>query len=289
MSTAPSRQPAAAPPGRFRRAMTTVGLIAFAQLDLVRDCIAFVGGMALLLRDVFKRLGGALLAPKAKLGRASLFSQMMRVGVRSIPIVILVQTFIGIILALQMAPTLQAYGQVERTADIVAIAVFRELGPLISAIVLSGFAGASIAAELGAMVEGEEIKALRAVALNPVQFLVVPRVLATTVMLVALAVVADVVGVLGGLFTAVAVLNIDDQTYISATQLSLKHRDFLTGLVKAGVFGLLISLIACYEGLNVRGGAEGVGRATTGTVVKSIVALIATDCLFTAVFYAYGL
>jgi phospholipid/cholesterol/gamma-HCH transport system permease protein len=200
-----------------------------------------------------------------------------------------VQVFIGIILALQMAPTLEAYGQLQRVADIIGIAIFRVLGPLISAIVLSGFAGASIAAEIGAMVESEEVKALEAHAINPIRFLVVPRVVATVVMLVGLSVLADVVGVFGGLLTGWTVLDIEPRVYIDATQAALKTKDFLTGLVKAVVFGVLISVIACYEGLTVSGGAVGVGRATTATVVKSIVSLIAVDTVFTTLFYLFGL
>jgi phospholipid/cholesterol/gamma-HCH transport system permease protein len=200
----------------------------------------------------------------------------------------MVQTFIGIILALQMAPTLRAYGQIERIADIVGIAVFRELGPLLSGIVLSGFAGASIAAELGTMVEGEEIKALRAAALNPVRFLVMPRFIATVVMLTLLIVIADVVGVFGGFITATSVLNISADRYIAATRAAVIPKDFLSGLCKGPIFGLLISMIACYEGLNVSGGAEGVGRATTNTVVKCIVALISADVVVTALLYAFG-
>ncbi len=167
--------------------------------------------------------------------------------------------------------------------------MFRELGPLLSGIVLSGFAGASIAAELGTMVEGEEIKALRAHALNPIRFLVVPRFLATVLMLIMLTVIADAVGLFGGFLTGTFILDIDPQQYLSYTRDAVVPRDFITGLAKAGVFGLMISMIACYEGLNVTGGAEGVGRATTSTVVKSIVALITADVLFTAVFYAFGI
>ncbi|MHC4796999.1 MAG: MlaE family ABC transporter permease [Planctomycetota bacterium] len=137
--------------------------------------------------------------------------------------------------------------------------------------------------------ESEEIKALRAHALNPIRFLVVPRFLATVIMLVCLAILADVVGVLGGLCTAWGVLDIPPRKYLHFTQAALVYKDFFTGLIKAGVFGVLISMIACYEGLNVTGGAEGVGRATTATVVKSIVALIATDCVFTAIFYLFEL
>src|SRR5690606_5870313 len=123
-------------------------------------------------------------------------------GVRSIPIVMLVQVFIGLILALNLAPTLKLYGQIEQVATVVAIAILRELGPMITAVLLSGFAGASIAAELGAMVEGEEIKAMRAHALDPIRFLVVPRVLATAVMMVGLVIIANICGVAGGLLTS---------------------------------------------------------------------------------------
>jgi phospholipid/cholesterol/gamma-HCH transport system permease protein len=201
----------------------------------------------------------------------------------------LVEVFIGSILALQLAPTLESYGQIQMVANVVAIAIVRELGPLITAIVLSGFAGASIAAEIGAMVEGEEIKALRAHAINPIRFLIVPRLLATTLMIVGLAVIADVIGVIGGFLTSWMALGITPETYFQSTQAALVVRDFLTGLVKAAVFGAMIAMIACHAGLTVRGGAVGVGNATTQTVVKSIVAIIGMDAVFTAVFYAFGL
>ena len=261
-------------------------------LNTVRSAgtfVRFVGGLNQLAADAARWTFRGIFSQHVKLGRTALATQMVRVGVRSIPIIVLVQTFIGIILALQLAPTLESYGQLERVADVVAIAMFRELGPLISAVVLSGFAGASIAAELGAMVEAEEIKALRAHALNPVHFLVVPRYLATVMMLTGLAVIADVVGVIGGLGTAWFILDIRPGVYLDFTQQALQAKDFYTGLIKAGVFGFLISMIACYEGLTVTGGAVGVGRATTATVVKSIVALIAFDCVFTTMFYLFKL
>src|SRR5262249_20870321 len=158
-------------------------------------------------------------------------------------------------------------------------------GPLITAILLTGFAGASIAAELGAMVEGEEIKALRAQALDPIRFLVAPRVIAATLMMVALSIVADIVGAFGGFLSAVFELVIPAWTYITNTQAAITTSDYFTGLFKSGVFGLIVATLACHEGLSVKGGAEGVGRATTTTVVKSIVSLIGADCIFTAVFY----
>src|SRR3989440_6745608 len=134
---------------------------------------------------------------------------MVRVGVRSIPIVMLVLFCIGSILALQMAPVLKEYGAVEQTANIISIAVFRELGPLVSAIVLTGFAGASIAAEIGTMVVSEEVEALEAQAISPVRFLVLPRVLATMVMMVCLAVVGDLMGAVGGMTVSRWFLGVD--------------------------------------------------------------------------------
>lgn len=272
----------------WRRVPERVGGVISSAIDSLRATISYVGGVLQLLLDVIARVRRGLTTRGARISGDALIRQAVRVGVRSIPIIVLVQLFIGIILALNMAPTLASYGQIEAVADVVAIAIFRELGPLITGIVLSGFAGASIAAELGTMVEGEEIKALRAHALDPIRFLIVPRVLATTVMTIGLAIVADVVGVTGGFITGVFILDISPQTYIDNTQAILTNRDYLTGLFKAAVFGVIIAGLASYEGLNVRGGAEGVGRATTATVVKTIVALIGADCVFTAVFYKLG-
>jgi phospholipid/cholesterol/gamma-HCH transport system permease protein len=276
-------------PGRITAGIIAVGQATQRACRRLVDNVRYLGGIGYLIGDTFRWMARGLHNRRARVSPSVLAAQMVRVGVRSIPIIILVQTFIGIILALQLAPTMQDYGSIEKIAVIVGIAMFRELGPLLSAVVLSGFAGASIAAELGAMVEAEEIKALRDHALNPIRFLVVPRCLATVVMLVGLAIVADVVGVLGGLFTSWLVLDVPPLIYLDQTYLAVVYRDFFTGLVKAGVFGLEISMIGCYEGLNVRGGAEGVGRAPTATVVKSIVALIATDCVFTSVFYLFKL
>jgi len=271
------------------RAVEAIGEGTLRRLNDAVGFFEFIGGAVLLVGETASWVVRSLFLREVRFGREHLFAQMVRVGVRSIPIVSLVQIFIGIILALQMAPTLRDYGQVQRVADIVAIAVFRELGPLLSGIVLSGFAGASIAAEIGAMVEGEEIKALRATALNPVRFLVMPRILATVIMLTLITVIADVVGVLGGFLTGTMILDLDSTQYLNFTRDALTNKDFLTGLAKAAVFGVMISVIACYEGLNVTGGAEGVGRATTNTVVKCIVALISADVVFTAIFYAFGL
>ena len=252
--------------------------------------VSYVGGMALLLGQTAGWAWRGLFSPKVRLGRQALAFQMVRVGVRSVGIVCLVQLFIGVILALQMAPALAEWGQEGGIANIIGLAGFRMLGPIITAVVLSGFAGASIAAELGTMVVAEEIEALQAHALNPVRFLVVPRVLATFVMTILLTIIADWVIALGGYVTARAVLSPEVYAgYWQRMRDELRVREFVSGLIMAGAFGLLIGLIACYEGLRVRGGAEGVGRATTMTVVYSIVGVVGVACVFTMIFYVFGL
>jgi phospholipid/cholesterol/gamma-HCH transport system permease protein len=288
MSAAPERLRATAARQSRRAGIEALGRLVRAAGAALCRAVLYVGGIVGLFLAIAQRVLRAARGGPYRISGESLVQQAVRVGVRAIPIIVLVQIFIGIILALNLAPTLETYGSLERVADVVAIAVFRELGALISAFILSGFAGASIAAELGAMVEGEEIKALKAHALDPIRFLVVPRVIATTLMLLGLTVIADVVGVLGGFLTGVLVLDLNPTAYIDQTRAALSLHDYFTGLFKGGVFGAIIASLACYEGLNVTGGAEGVGRATTTTVVKSIVCLIGADCVFTAVFYVVG-
>ena len=272
-----------APSGTDRNVIEALGARLLAALR-------YVGGLATMF---FWTLRWALLgvfSPRVPMRGKALAEQMVRVGVRSLGIVALVQVFIGVILALQMTPPLKPWGQVDKVSNIIGVAGFRMLGPIITAVVISGFAGASIAAELGTMVVAEEIEAMEAIALNPIRYLVVPRVLATFVMMILLTVIADLMIALGGFVASRLVLGPDVYVgYWTRMRDQLQYRDFFTGLIQAGVFGILISLIACYEGLRVRGGAEGVGRATTMTVVHSIVAIIAAACAFTMIFYAYNL
>lgn len=233
-------------------------------------------------------VGRSLVTNSGRLDPDEICAQIIRLGVRSIFIVTLMCAAVGSILGLQMAPPLEDMGQVELVPNIIAVAVLRELGPLIAAIVMIGFAGASIAAEIGTMVIGEEIEALEVHALNPIRLLIVPRILATTVSMVSLAVMADVVAIAAGMALGLVVLKIPIGTYLTNTFNQVEPIDFVTGLLKAGVFGLFIGLIACSNGLRVTGGASGVGDATTKTVVQSIVAIILADLIFTMVFYAIG-
>jgi phospholipid/cholesterol/gamma-HCH transport system permease protein len=247
-----------------------------------------IGGVSYLLVDVAGWIARAVVGKRVRFGRTALITQIVRVGVLSTGIVVLVSACIGVILALQMAPPLEEFGQVDKTANIIGVAVFRELGPLIAAIVLTGFAGASIAAEIGTMVVGEEIEALEAHALDPVRFLVVPRVLATTVALILLTVIGDLVSVIAGGAVGVFGLGVPFELYKQNTLSQLEVSDFTTGLIKAGVFGAILGGIACHNGLKVTGGAAGVGRATTDTVVQTIVTVTFADLIFTAIFYVLG-
>ncbi len=252
--------------------------------------VGFIGAVGLLLKNVVTLTPRLVTAPRGrKLAWQNLWYQMYRVGVRSIGVVGLVTFCIGAILALQIGPILEDYGAASQLPTIIGIAMFRELGPLIGAIVLTGFAGASIAAELGTMAVAEELKALRSHAISPIRFLVVPRVLATTVMTVCLATFADAMGIVGGAFTSYLALGMSPSVYITQTFEAVELFDLLTGLFKAGVFGAIIGALPCYLGMNVRGGASGVGAATTNTVVISIVALVCVDLLFTFVFYTLEL
>ena len=250
--------------------------------------LELVGSITLLGGLVLKWLHRTLVARQARFGFPAAVAQMVRVGVRSISIVMLVSGCIGIILALQTSPSLRDFGQTDKVANLIAVAVFRELGPLVAAIVLTGFAGASIAAEIGTMVVGEEIEALESMALDPVRFLVVPRVLAATISLVMLAVIGDLTSVIMGGVMGVFVLEIPYELYKSNTINQLKLSDFTTGLFKAGVFGTILGLIACHNGLRATKDAAGVGRATTDTVVQTVVSVVLADVLFSWLFYSCG-
>ncbi|MFT3685231.1 MAG: ABC transporter permease [Phycisphaerales bacterium] len=257
--------------------------------ELMLDVIDRVGAAVLLLRESVRWIWRSMTRKKVRLGRPAIVSQLVRVGVRSVFIVSLVSGCVGLILVLQMAPPLDQFGSKDLAANILGVAILRELGPLIAAIVLTGFAGAAIAAELGTMVVGEEIEALEAQALNPVRFLVIPRVLATIAGLAVLSIISNVMAIGAGYAIGVLAVGIPGQTFWDNLLQQAKTVDFITGMVKSLVFGLLIGLIACTNGLRVSGGAAGVGKATTETVVQSVVCIVIADLIFTVIFFALNL
>jgi phospholipid/cholesterol/gamma-HCH transport system permease protein len=201
--------------------------------------------------------------------------QMVLAGFNALPIVSLISFFLGIVLAFQGAYQLEKFGAGYFVAALVGVSMTRELGPLITAIVVAGRSGSSFAAELGTMKVG----------LNSVKYLVVPKYLAMLLMMPCLTLVSDLSGILGGTVFGIYQLDQTFSMYVLATQEALVMRDISTGLVKSIVFGVIITKVGCYEGFSVRGGAEGVGRSTTSSVVVSIFLVILADLLFTALFY----
>jgi phospholipid/cholesterol/gamma-HCH transport system permease protein len=248
----------------------------------------FIGGITGLLVDVLEWFLKSLTRKDVRFGRAALVAEIVRIGTRSVGIVCLVCGCIGLILALQMEPPLAAFGQTDKIANIIGVAVLRELGPLIAAIVLTGFAGAAIAAELGTMVVGEEIEALESQALNPIRFLALPRVIATVLSLVLLTIIGDVIAIVAAGVVSIKLLDVPYELYLANTLDQVVIADFTTGLLKAAVFGTILASVACYNGFKVTGGAAGVGKATTDTVVQTVVTIVIADLVFTAIFFQLG-
>ena len=211
--------------------------------------------------------------------------QCKKAGYDSFPIVSVVALFIGFIFALQSAYFMQRIGSEMYIASLVALAIVRELGPVIAALVVAGRVGASNTAELGSMQVTEQIDALETMATNPVKYLVVPRFVALSIMLPVLTLYANMIGIMGSYMICVWKLGITSSMYMNITFNSLLYKDLFTGLFKSWIFGMLIALISCHEGFNVSGGAEGVGKATTRCVVFTFIMIIAADCFFTALFY----
>ncbi|NNG48056.1 MAG: ABC transporter permease, partial [Deltaproteobacteria bacterium] len=203
--------------------------------------------------------------------------QMEEVGIKSMPVVLVTATFTGMVLALQSWEGFQRFQATSFVGSVVALSITRELGPVFAGLIVSGRVGASMAAELGTMKVTEQIDALVTLATNPVKYLVVPRVVASTLVLPVLVIFADLVGILGGYFVSVYLLGANPYVYTDKTYQYLQFWDIYTGLVKAAVFGFLIALISCYNGFIAEGGAEGVGRATTRAVVASSITVLVSD------------
>src|SRR3989338_3691572 len=243
-----------------------------------------VGSVLRLFFDtIFWLVAGPLKNKSAK--KDSIFSQMVFAGVGSMAIASFVSFFTGIVIAMQSAYQFSRFGANIYVAPMVSVGLARELGPVLTALVVAGRVGAAITAELGTMKVTEQIEALDTMALNPIRFLVVPRFLSLLVMLPCLVIFADIVGIFGGFLVCVFNLRLDPYRYLTFSFQFMAWKDVWTGLVKSVVFGITISMIGCYMGLNTKGGAEGVGRSTTLSVVTSFVLIVLFDCVLTGVFY----
>ncbi len=210
--------------------------------------------------------------------------QMDRIGFGSLFIVILTGIFTGMVLALQMSVQLEAFGATQYVGRVVSASVIRELGPVLASLMVAGRVGAGIASELGSMAVTEQIDALKAEGTDPIKKLVVPRLLACLVMIPALTAITDAVAVFGGFVIAVFTLRVDGTFYWTSVFYVLDPKDFVSGLVKPLVFGFIIAMIGCFSGFRVSGGTEGVGRATTQSVVAASILILATDFFITKFF-----
>ncbi len=253
----------------------------------VLNALAYLGSLATLsARAVYYTVVAPFRGKPIRMQRA--ITQAMQVGVRALPILSLITFFIGLILALQAAYELKRFGALNFVASAVAISMSRELGPLITAIVVIGRSGSAFAAEIGTMKVTEELDALETMAINPVHFLVTPKFIAMAVMLPCLTTWANAMGVLGGLVFGVGKAGFTPLGYLHATIDALFLRDIVSGLIKSFMFGITITAVGCQEGLSTGAGAEQVGRSTTSAVVISIFLVIAVDLIFTALFYFLG-
>ena len=217
----------------------------------------------------------------------SSIEQMVVIGVNSIPLIAMLSMIVGMILALQGAYVLRPFGALIYVADLVGVTMTRELSPLVTAIIVTGRSGSAFAAEIGTMKVSEEIDALVTIGLNPIKFLVVPKLLAIIVMLPCLTMISNVVSMGGGLLVGVTLFKLGAVRYVNQTIGALILQDIVTGLIKSFVFAIIIALVGCYEGFQVEGGAEGVGTHTTASVVKSIVFIILADLIVTAFFFFF--
>ncbi|HTO52803.1 MAG TPA: MlaE family lipid ABC transporter permease subunit [Myxococcota bacterium] len=232
--------------------------------------------------------GGAIREPR-RIPWREVLSLMERAGADALPIIALITFLVGLVSAFQGAITLHRYGADIFVADGIAIGMTREFGPLMVAIVAAGRSGAAFAAELGTMRVSEEVDALRTIGLDPFPYLVLPRVIALAAMVPILTLLGDAVAIMGGATVGVFGLDLTFTAYLTETRLRLTFWNIFTGLIKSLAFAIAIGLIGCKWGLATRGGAEGVGRATTSAVVTMLFSLVIVDAAWTLVFYAWDI
>ena len=215
---------------------------------------------------------------------ADLIQQSDFIGVGSLPIVVLTGMFTGIVLALNSAKTLEEFGSLSLTGQLVSFSMVRELGPVLTSLMVAGRNASGMASELGSMNVTEQIDAMRALGTDPYKKLVTPRVIATVFMMFFLTIISDLVGLIGGWIISFAMLGLNSYQYWNSAYQVLKYTDVSTGLVKPLVFGFIIATVGCYYGMTTKGGTQGVGRSTTQAVVWSSILILATDAVLTQLF-----
>ncbi len=215
-----------------------------------------------------------------------ILKQMLDIGYYSLPVVGLTAIFTGAVLALQSYTGFSRFNAESSIATVVVISITRELGPVLAGLMVAGRVGAAMAAEIGTMRVTEQIDALTTLSTNPFKYLIAPRVLAGVLMLPCLVLVADIIGVYGGYLVGIHKLDFSPNSYLKNTLDYLENKDVISGLVKASVFGFIIALMGCYHGFHSRGGAQGVGQATTNAVVSASILILLTNYIITELFFA---
>lgn len=241
----------------------------------MKEIIKSLGNYALLILEVISDIY------KNGPQRKELYRQIIRIGSDSIPIVVLTALTTGMVLALQTAYGLNRFGAKNYIGNVVGLGLVRELGPVLSAVMVCGRVGAGTTAEIASMVVTEQVDAIKALGANPISKLVTPRILAAIIAMPLLVMVADAIGIYGGLLVGVLDLKITAYTYYRSILYTLRIRDLLEGLFKSAVFGFFILSIACYKGLNVKGGTEGVGLQTTSTMVTGSITIFVVNFFLT--------
>ena len=254
------------------------------------DSLAAVGRTVLGACSATGRLGVFALSGLSHLVRPPFYARLflralLEIGYFSLPVVALTAVFTGMVLALQSFTGFSRYSAESAIPNIVVLSITRELGPVLAGLMVAGRIGAAMAAELGTMRVTDQIDALTTLSTNPMKYLVTPRLLAGIIALPALVVVADILGVLGGFIVSTLKLGFNDATYLHNTWTFMQTGDVISGLVKASVFGFIITLMGCYQGYNSRGGAQGVGSATTAAVVSASILILAIDYILTELFF----
>jgi phospholipid/cholesterol/gamma-HCH transport system permease protein len=245
----------------------------------LRDAAERTGELAVLTRRAFV----AVLTPPYEIGQW--IRQMEQIGVRSLGVAAITTIFTGMVLALQTALSLPALGVKYYIGSVVSKSLVRELGPVLTALIVGGRIGSGMTAEIGTMKVTEQIDALRSMAADPVRKLVAPKLAATLIMLPALTIIGDFLGVLGGLIVATFTLDLAPGLYLNDVFGSLTLGDVGSGIAKSFFFAYFIAIVGCYNGLNTKGGADGVGRATTNTVVLAAILVLVSDFFLTKLFY----
>jgi phospholipid/cholesterol/gamma-HCH transport system permease protein len=218
--------------------------------------------------------------------RRQILRQMMEIGYYSLPVVGLTAIFTGMVLALQTYTGFARFSAEAAIPNVVVVSLTRELGPVLASLMVAGRVGAAMAAELGTMRVTEQIDALTTLSTEPFKYLIAPRIIAAVVTLPLLVLVADAIGILGGYLVGIYKLDFNEQSYLRNTIEYLEFMDVFSGLVKAAVFGFMIALMGCYHGYHSRGGAQGVGQATTNAVVSASMLILASNYLITELFFA---